>query len=241
MRGPKLSNGRWYMNRRFFLRRVAALSLGLAAMGRIGISWAKGLPSDPDGSAAGAPGPDVFALPAFEKNNEFPLDKALLERRSVRSFDPGRKLSREELSRLLWAADGANRANGRRTAPSARGNYPVDILAALPEGVYLFEPREHRMKKLISEDIRTMIPKQDGLDKAAMIVLYVVNTNKTSRRMEWADLEIGCIGQNLFLEATAMGLASCIFAYAHMGKASKAIGLKRNQELRMAQAVGAAK
>jgi nitroreductase len=86
-----------------------------------------------------------------------------------------------------------------------------------------------------------MIPKQDGFKKAPMIALYVIDRKRTEGRMEWADLEIGCIGQNLFLQATAMGLASCIFAYANMDKASKAIGLKDNQVLRMAQAVGAAK
>lgn len=229
------------MNRRSFLTRVAALSLGFAAMAKAGLTWSKGLPFDPVESAAAAVGPDIFALPAFEKNSGFPLEKALLERRSVRSFDPDRKFSSEEISRLLWAADGANRTDGKRTAPSARANYPVEVLAALPEGVYLYEPREHRMTKLISEDIRSMIPKQDGFKKASMIVLYVINRKRTEGRMEWADLEIGCIGQNLFLEATAMGLASCIFAYANIDKVSKTIGLKDNQVLRMAQAVGAAK
>ena len=40
--------------------------------------------------------------------------------------------------------------------------------------------------------------------KAAMITLYVINKDKTSR-IEWADLEIGCMGQNLYLEAAALG------------------------------------
>jgi len=229
------------MNRRFFLQRVTAFSLGCMAMAKAGISWAKGMPSDPGRTAAATSAAETVALPAFEKSGGFPLEKALQERRSIRSFDPAKKLSLEEISRLLWAADGVNRSDGKRTAPSAMARYPLEIMAALPDGVYLYEPAEHRMKKLISEDILSMIPRQDNFKSAAMTVLYVVNTRKSEGKMEYADLEIGCIGQNLFLQATAMGLASCIFAYANMDKVSKAIGLKEHQVFRMAQAVGAAK
>jgi len=229
------------MNRRFFLQKTTAFCLGCMAMAKAGISWAKGVPSDPGSTSAGASAPETVALPAFEKSSGFPLEKALHERRSVRSFDPAKKLSLEEISRLLWAADGVNRSDGKRTAPSARARYPLEILAALPDGVYLYEPAEHRMKKLISVDIRTAIPRQDNFKSAAMTVLYVIDTKKSEGKMEYADLEIGCIGQNLFLQATAMGLASCIFAYANIDKVSKAIGLKEHQVFRMAQAVGAAK
>lgn len=230
------------MNRRFFLGSLAVLSVSFMAVLRSGLSWAKGLPSDPGAGGAGSPGPDILALPPFEKSSGFALEKALSERKSVKSYDPGRKLSHEEISRLLWAATGVNREEGRRTVPSAMGKYPVDVLVALPEGVYLYEPKGHQMKKVISEDIRDMIPKQEGFKKASMTVLYVINKEKTpSGRLEWADLEIGCMGQGLFLEAVALGLASCIYANVSYESVTKILGLKENQVLRIAQAVGAAK
>jgi SagB-type dehydrogenase family enzyme len=230
------------MNRRIFLVRLAAISAGLPALVRGKMAWAAGLPSDPGGLPGGTPGSDRTPLAPFEKGRGFALEKALLERRSIRSYDGARKLSPEEISRLLWATSGVSRPDGRRTAPSARASYPVDVLAALPDGVYLYEPKSHQLKRILSEDIRARIPNQDGFKNAAMIVLYVINKDKVlSGRTEWADLEIGCMGQNLFLEAIALGLGSCIFAGMAVESVAKTVGLKESQVLRIAQAVGGAK
>ena len=107
------------MDRRNFLRKATALSVGFFAVARGVKVWAKGLPSDPGGSAGGSSGPEMIALPPFEKNNTFPLDRALLERKSASSF-VDRALSQEELSRLLWATTGVNREDGHRTTPSGQ-------------------------------------------------------------------------------------------------------------------------
>jgi len=229
------------MERRVFLVKLAAISAGLMALLKGTAAWAKGLPSDPGTAPAGA-GPDTVSLAPFEKTNGFALEKALLERKSFRSYDPAWKLSPDEISRLLWATTGINRTDAKRTVPSARASYPVDVFVALPEGVYVYEPKGHALKKVVSEDIRSRIPNQDGFKSAAMIVLYVINKDRVlSGKTEWADLEIGCMGQSLFLEAVSLGLGSCIFANFPAESVAKTIGLKENQVLRIAQAVGAVK
>ena len=48
------------------------------------------------------------------------------------------------------------------------------------------------------------------------------------------------MGQNLFLEAGALGLGSCIFALLSHDRVTRAIGLRENRILRIAQAVGEA-
>ena len=230
------------MNRRIFFVRLAAMSAGFMALFKGKAVWAKGLPSDPGTAPAGGGGADTVSLTPFEKSSGFALEKALMERKSLRSYDAARKLSSEEVSKLLWAATGVNRTDNKRTVPSARASYPVDILVALPEGVYLYEPKGHVLKKILSEDIRAKIPNQDGFRGAAMIVLYVINRDRVlSGKTEWADLEIGCMGQSLFLEAVALGLGSCIFANIASESVAKTVGLKENQILRIAQAVGKAK
>jgi SagB-type dehydrogenase family enzyme len=230
------------MERRVFLVRLAAISAGFIALLKGTAAWAKGLPSDPGAGPAAAAGPDTFPLAPFEKTSGFALEKALLERKAIRSYDPARKLSPEEVSRLLWATTGVNRLDNKHTVPSARASYPVDVVVALPEGVYHYEPKGHVLKKILSEDIRLRIPNQDGFKSAAMIVLYVINKDKVlSGKIEWADLEIGCMGQSLFLEAVALGLGSCIFANFAAEGVAKTVGLKDNQILRIAQAVGKAK
>jgi hypothetical protein len=226
------------MNRRLFMGKTLLTGLG-------GLVFLKGTASSGQGLAeasAAEPlisGQDSITLPSFEKNNAFPLERALQERKSVRSYDPGRILSLGEISRLLWAADGVNRDSGKRTAPSALARYPVEILVALPQGVYRFEPKPHRLVRVLTDDIRNRIPVQGGFKQAGMILLYVIDKEKIAGAdLGWADLEIGCMGQNLFLEATALGLGSCIFAYMNTADVTKLLGLKDNRVLRIAQAVG---
>jgi SagB-type dehydrogenase family enzyme len=228
------------MERRTFLKGAAALGLGFFTLARKAKVWAKGLPSDPGTSTTKASGSDVIALPPFEKDSRITLDQALLARHSSRSYDTGRSLSRDELSRLLWATAGVNRPDGKRTVPSAMAKYPVDVLAALPEGVYRYEPKDHKLVKVISDDIREKIPRQNAFKKAAMNILYVINKDKIPT-IEWADIEIGCMGQSLFLEAAAMGMGSCIYAYVQFDTVTKILGLKETQILRIAQAVGPVK
>lgn len=228
------------MDRRIFMGRAATLVVGLFAMIRGGSPRAEGSSSVPGDSRSRQSEEDAVALPSFDRNSAYPLEKGLLARRSTKSYDPDRNLSPDEISRLLWAASGVNRPGGGRTVPSARGRYPVDVMVALPDGVYLYQPGSHSLKRGIAEDIRPVIPTQDGFKRAAMIVLYVINKDKAAN-IAYADLEIGCMGQNLYLEASALGLGSCIFASISLDRVTKALGLKGSQVLRVAQAVGAAK
>ena len=227
------------IGRRLFLKQVTVLSAGLITFAKAMKAWAKGLPSDPGGVSSGASSSNTIALPPFEKSSPFPLEKALLERKSTKSYDPNRILTREELSRLLWATTGTNRGNGHRTIASALIKYPVDVMVAMDGGVFRYGPGDHRLVKVISEDIRSIVPMQAGFKNAAIIVLYVINKDKVpGGRIEWADIEIGSMGQNLFLEAAALGIGSCLFANINSDATIKALGLKENQVLRLAQAAG---
>ncbi len=248
------------IRRRGFMGLAAAAGLGAAFLRGVK-SWARGLPSDP-GSGAKAEG-DEIALPAFEKNLGVSLDQAMLSRKSDRSFDGGKTLSMEQVARVLWSANGVNREDGHRTTPSALALYPVDVYAALPDGVFLYALKEHKLVKVSGEDIRDKVPIfQAGLKKAAMMILYVIRADKAvddknmlsnleaseateqeiakvvENKTKWADLEIGCMVQNAYLEAAALGLGSCVFALVRFDKVSGYMGLKDNQVLRIAQAVG---
>jgi hypothetical protein len=229
------------MNRRVFLEKAMIMGVGALTLLKGTKPWGQGFIAEASAAEPTFSSQEVLVLPPFEKNNPFPLERALMERKTSRSYDPGRTLSLAEISRVFWAADGVNRESGRRTAPSALGRYPVEMLAALPQGVYRYEPQPPRLVRVIADDIRGRIPVQGGFKQAALIVLYVINKEKVpGKDLGWADLEIGCIGQNLFLEAAALGLGSCIFAYLNTAEVAKLLGLKDSQVLRIAQAVGPA-
>lgn len=225
------------MKRRGFMGRMAA-GAGLAALVSSVKTWAAGLPSDP-GPAKGPAGPAEIILPAFEKNLGLTLEQALLRRKTDRKFDPAKALGLEQVSRLCWAACGVNRSNGHRTTPSAMAWYPVEVYLTLPQGAYRFELKEHKLKQVSNVDLRGQVALQAELKRAGLQFLYVVNLDKIPNDSAWmADLEIGCMVQNVYLEAAALGLGACVFALVQYDKVTGALGLKRSQKLRIAQAVG---
>ena len=65
-------------------------------------------------------------LPAPKTNGGMPLMEALQKRVTQRDFS-SKMLSDQQLADLLWAANGINRDNGKRTAPSARNCQEIDI------------------------------------------------------------------------------------------------------------------
>jgi len=72
---------------------------------------------------------EKIELPQPGKKGGMPIEKAMFERRSVRSFT-GKVLSLKEVSQILWAAGGAT-VDGitgpTRAYPSAGAAYPLEI------------------------------------------------------------------------------------------------------------------
>ena len=61
-----------------------------------------------------------IALPTPDYESGRPLMQTLKERQTYREFGP-RVINDQNLAELLWAANGVNRPDGRRTIPTARG------------------------------------------------------------------------------------------------------------------------
>lgn len=54
-------------------------------------------------------------------------------------------LTLEQLSGMLWAACGINRAeSGKRTAPSAMNWQDVQVFVFLKTGIYLYNEKDHK-------------------------------------------------------------------------------------------------
>src|ERR1017187_3161987 len=93
-------------------------------------------------------------LPSPQTEIGKPLMQALKQRQSSRSF-ASKPLPPQELSNLLWAADGINRPeSGKRTAPSAVNWQEVDVYVALPQALYLYEAKTHTLVPAVGKDLR---------------------------------------------------------------------------------------
>ncbi|RLC67255.1 MAG: hypothetical protein DRH97_05150, partial [Chloroflexi bacterium] len=80
-------------------------------------------------------------LPEPRTDGDVSIEETLFKRRSIRSYT-GEALTLEEVSQLLWAAQGITNSKGYRTAPSAAASYTLETYLVvgdvdnLAEGVY---------------------------------------------------------------------------------------------------------
>ena len=107
---------------------------------------------------------ETFPLPQPILDGETSVSEALFERRSQRDFQDT-ELTQEQLAQLLWAAAGVTTEDGRRTAPSAGALYPLDLyvvvtqVTGLEPGLYLYQPEQHALAKVLAGDFRTAFRK----------------------------------------------------------------------------------
>lgn len=150
-----------------------------------------------------------IALPAPKIDAGMPLMKALANRQSNREFS-GEELNFQTLSNLLWAANGVNRENGKRTAPSARNMQQIEIYVFMKKGVFLYNPIDNILEMKYSEDHRSIVPMQDFAAKAPVLLLFVANYEKMNISEEarefYGATDCGNVSQNVYLFCASEGL-----------------------------------
>lgn len=184
-----------------------------------------------------------IALPPPRADFGCSLAQALKLRRSMREFAV-RPLPPLVLSELLWAAYGINRpATADRTAPSFRHARETEILAAMADGVWRYDPLAHRLLPHLGADVRGQTGVQAFAATAPLELIYVADAEHLSgvsreeqRRVAAADT--GFIGQNVYLYCASEGL-SCVFrdSFDHDRLAST-LKLGETQFINFAQTVG---
>ncbi len=138
---------------------------------------------------------ETIKLVAPSKKGGKTVIEALWLRKSTREF-AATPLSAQELSDLLWAANGVNRPDGRRTAPSARNIQDVEVYVCFADGNYRYDAPSHTLVPLSAGDARPL--------KDAPLCLVLVS-DKDGR---WAALDTGIVSQNISVFCAGMGLAT---------------------------------
>jgi nitroreductase len=86
-----------------------------------------------------------------------PLMEALAVRASAREFSE-KELGLQDLSDLLWAADGMNRpAENKSTAPSAMNAHDIRIYVFMKDGAYLYNSPTHVLQPVLAGDYRSQL------------------------------------------------------------------------------------
>ena len=90
-------------------------------------------------------------LPPPKKKGTFSLEETLERRRSKRAY-LSKRLSPEQISQLLWAAQGIF-MRGKRTVPSAGGIYPLEIYLVDRDGVHHYVPQNHELVETVHGNV----------------------------------------------------------------------------------------
>jgi SagB-type dehydrogenase family enzyme len=176
------------------------------------------------GGGAGEVGGAYTTLPAPRKDGDRALERALDLRRSVREFSE-EPLRLADVSQILWAAQGLGAARGRRTVPSAGALYPIEIylvagsVRGIAAGTYHYQPARHRLRETSKGDARREVARvaldQEWVaDAPAILVLAAVYERTTrkygGRARRYVHMEAGHAAQNVYLQAAALDLGTCL-------------------------------
>ena len=180
-------------------------------------------------------------LPAPRKTGGMPLMEALAKRSSARAYDSARELSTQQLSDLLWAGFGVNRADGRRTAPSASNKQENEIHVAMKQGTYVYDAQKNVLRQTGTEDLRSFM---NGV-QAPVVLVYVADLAKRGAsgddRKNVAAIDSGFIGQNVYLYCASEGLSTVYRGGFDRAALKPKMNLKPDQEIIAIQPVGYAK
>jgi len=186
---------------------------------------------------------DLVNLPAPQMTGGKPLLDCLKARQSGREFS-SEKLPLQVLSSLLWAADGINRPDsGKRTAPSAVNWQDIDVYAAMADGLFLYLPKENALKKILGEDVRSAMGKQDFVKDVPLNLVYVSDYTKIPRgtdedKRSISGTHTGFISQNVYLFCASEGLSTVVRGLIDQEAAAKVMKLRPEQHITLAQSVG---
>lgn len=170
--------------------------------------------------------------------------KALARRHSEREFSET-PLTLQQLSDLLWAADGVNRPEvHERTAPSAMNVQEISIYVAVASGLYRYDVERHALTLVAATDARRVTGLQGFVDTAPLDLVYVAEEHSMriipeSRRTTYSALCAGAIMQNVYLYCASAGLVCVARGLFDEHALGQALGLSPDQQIVITQTVGA--
>jgi SagB-type dehydrogenase family enzyme len=186
---------------------------------------------------------EKITLPAPKTDIGKPLMQALKLRQSTRSFDT-KELSLQEISNLLWAADGINRpGTGKRTAPSAMNWQEISVYVCMEKGTYVYDAEANSLNPVQQGDLRKYCGTQDFVKSAPLNLVYVADYAKVKNSSDedmkfYTAADCGFIAENVYLYCASEGLGAVIRANIDRKKLAEVLNLKPDQKILLSQTIG---
>jgi len=198
--------------------------------------------------------PSIELPPAATKGN-ISVEEAMARRRSIRHYSL-KPLTLGSLSQILWAAQGITETDGGfRTAPSAGALYPLELYVAvrkdgvegLSEGVYHYHPVGHTLALVedgdVSADLEAATWGQEIVKEAAATIVITGVLSRTTekygrRGTQYMFQESGHVAQNVFLQATALGIGTVAMGAFGEAAVRRVLGAKADEKPLYVQPLG---
>ena len=207
------------------------------------------------------PPPGPFHVPADiqsmhdlpQPTHQGPLIDVLLQRRTVRLYDPAESLTLDELSSLLYFTYGAHGAAQltpgvvglRKTSPSGGAMHPIEVFPLIlqvqnvPPGIYHYSVERHALSLLRAVSL------EEGRQLAASFTsgqsyyatahaLFILTARffrtywkyrKSQKAYKVIHLDAGHLSQTLYMMATALGLGAFFTGAVNDIEIETALGL----------------
>lgn len=168
---------------------------------------------------------DVLRQLPSPRKLEMTLQEALEKRRSSRDFS-GEPIAEEMVASLLWAANGINRKNFKRTTPSALNWQDVSVYVVQANGIWKYLPKRHALLFIEGKDQREHFGEiKTWMKLASQHLVFVSDARKTETfttklldktfKVDFSEgelneraraINVGVKVQAVYLAAVAMGL-----------------------------------
>jgi SagB-type dehydrogenase family enzyme len=191
-------------------------------------------------------------LPGPAHDGKLSVEAALVGRRSVRNYkeDP---VDLQEISQLLWAAQGITRPGGYRTCPSAGALYPLELhlvagrVDGLPCGTYRYDCADHAILHENEMDIRydlagaALGQSMISLAPATIAIsgIFERTTRKYGERgIRYIFMEAGHAAQNIHLQAVSLNLGTVVIGAFRDNEVKRVLGLQPDERPLLLMPVG---
>lgn len=193
------------------------------------------------------PEAERLQLPEPDLSRPANLWQCLAKRRSERNTTPD-PLSVDELSKIMWAAQGVTARAGiylLRTAPSAGALYPfetylyIDKVKDAPQGIYHFNVADFALERMqdgnFSRAFADASMGQPAVSRAAVVIIWTAMMLRCmvkyrDRAMRYIPMDLGHVCQNVQLAATAMDLGSCSIGAFYDDDINELLGIDGEEE-----------
>ena len=151
------------------------------------------------------------------------VEQAIHERRSHRQFTK-RALTLKELARLLVSADGlTDKDEELRAAPSGGALYPIELyvtahdIEGIDSGLYHFQVKDTSLELVkagdFSDSVHVASNEQETVGASPCTIIMTARFDRSTKKYadrgyRYTYMESGAICQNIYLQATSMGMGT---------------------------------